>query len=46
LIRRWARERLEMQCGEGDVPGAKDRVEEISAEQARAVAALRGELDA
>jgi signal transduction histidine kinase/DNA-binding response OmpR family regulator len=39
-------ERLEAQGREGDVSGAKDRVEEIAAEHARAVAALRDELDA
>ena len=39
-------ERLEVQGSEGDVSGAKDRVEEISAEHARAVAALRVELGA
>jgi signal transduction histidine kinase/DNA-binding response OmpR family regulator len=38
-------ERLEAQGREGDVSGAKDRVEEIAAEYARAVAALQGELD-
>ncbi len=39
-------ERLEAQSREGDVAGAKDRVEEIAAQHARAVAALRVELDA
>ena len=39
-------EHLEALGREGDISGAKDRVEEITAEHARVVAALRGELDA
>ena len=39
-------ERLEAQGREGDVSGAKDRVEEIAARHARAAAALRAELEA
>ncbi len=37
---------LEAPLAPGDVSGAKDRVDEIAAEHARAVAALQDELDA